>query len=154
MIDDKLIAKVQRAAQYREVDSAIFERIKIFERINLITENDPSCIYIAYCKETNLYKIGTSTRPQERLKELNATSAYKIELFRIFIVYAPFARPFEKLLHKIFSHCRTHQEWFKLGEIELMWLKSNSCLFSVNLTTHTPLVEHYSPFPDSWRVMI
>lgn len=148
MIDDKLIAQVQRAARYREVVPAIFERM------NSIMEQNISFVYIVHCAETGLYKIGISGKPQNRLKQLKSGSAYEIELVQEFRVYEPFARPFEQLLHKVFAHCRTHQEWFKLGEIELMWLKSNSCPFSVNLTTHGPIAQFYSIFPESWQWMI
>jgi hypothetical protein len=70
---------------------------------------------------SRLFKIGLSANPKARLQQLQSESAYPLQMVACRIVYAPFVQATEQLLHKLFSHCRTHGEWFKLTEDEVSW---------------------------------
>jgi len=89
-------------------------------------------LYLIASDEVGLVKIGFSEDPKRRLNELQLVSAYKLRLHASFIVPVGCGRVFEDLLHRVFSHCRTHGEWFKLLPKELEFFEEQ-CPFSIDL---------------------
>lgn len=91
-------------------------------------------VYVVYCAETGLYKIGTSDNANRRFKELQSGSAFTVELYAAFECHPELGRFFEKQLHEKFRGRRTHGEWFKLERADLDFLAQDVVLLSANLT--------------------
>ena len=68
-------------------------------------------IYLIKCDE--YYKIGISSLPEERVKNIQTSNPHRVELIYKKDVISN--RGFEKLLHKKYSSKRIRNEWFKLS---------------------------------------
>lgn len=86
--------------------------------------NKQNKIYLIYCKSINLYKIGISTNPEKRIKQLQTGSPYELSIITIYDSKYPFK--LETTLHNIFSSRKTPEnfkydfellsgEWFNLS---------------------------------------
>jgi hypothetical protein len=104
---------------------------------------DKDHVYIIHCPEVGLYKIGSTSNPEKRLKQIQSASAYKLEEPIILNCDPKFGLFFEKLLHNKFSHCRAYGEWFKLKKEDVEWLKSKPSL----LTMESPTVSLTQKLP-------
>jgi hypothetical protein len=65
-------------------------------------------IYLIVNKEENICKIGYSDNPNARLKTLQTGCPYPLSIYAI--IEGDVKK--EKLIHKMFSLSRTHNEWF------------------------------------------
>lgn len=78
-------------------------------------------VYLFYCINRKLFKIGMSYNPELRCREL---SAGKSQLVVISEWEVDNARTVEKELHQTFQHVRRYGEWFELSAIDLVLLHS------------------------------
>lgn len=78
-------------------------------------------IYVLHCPETGLRKIGTTVNVRQRMAQLQAGSAYPLDIGNAIILVCPAetGRLFESHLHEKFRHKRTHGEWFKLDDEDM-----------------------------------
>lgn len=76
----------------------------------------PGYVYLVHAVDTNLYKIGLTTRtPEKRLKELNGLqSPYQLELSHYILVDD--VHKVESELHKYFNSYHHHNEWYNFRE--------------------------------------
>lgn len=77
-------------------------------------------VYLIEDIESGKKKIGVSSNPEKRLKQLQAASSNKLDL--VFYVKAESAYRLESDLHKRFTESRLHGEWFgsDLNNLEVM----------------------------------
>jgi hypothetical protein len=76
-------------------------------------------IYVIGCEETGLFKIGITKSLKRRIFELSRTCVFPLKICAVFMCGMENAAYCEKFLHDRFSFCRTHGEWFKLGDQNL-----------------------------------
>ncbi len=57
-------------------------------------------IYLIYCKNIHLYKIGISINPEKRIKQLQTGTPYELSIISIYDSKYPFK--VEKILHNTF----------------------------------------------------
>jgi Meiotically up-regulated gene 113 len=79
---------------------------------------DMHFIYMLYCSETALTKIGITDHPRRRQAQITGDCAYPVDLLALWRVPKCLARGFETMLHEAFSHCKHHGEWFKMDRQE------------------------------------
>jgi hypothetical protein len=101
---------------------------QISRRLKSITNSNPSAVYLIENSASKLFKIGFSGDPKSRLRQLQSESAYTLEIVSCRMVYGPCVQAVEQLIHKLFAHCRTHGEWFKLTEDEVAWFMRENWL--------------------------
>ncbi len=77
--------------------------------------------YVYIMKSNEYYKIGVSSNPQKRLKELQTGNPVEIEIVNSWKVR--FAMELEKKLHDLFDRERVRLEWFKLDNEDLENIK-------------------------------
>lgn len=75
-------------------------------------------IYMLYCPETGLTKLGITDNPKRRIREIARDCAFEVELLAVWLVPEELARGYEAHLHGSFTYCRHHGEWFKLDRQE------------------------------------
>lgn len=94
-------------------------------------------IYLIYCEETDLYKIGRTNDYARRLQDLQRDSAVPLRLHRLMTcVSTEAAVILERELHRIFDYRRTHGEWFRLNAEEMeMFDEPHPMSLVVELTT-------------------
>ena len=76
--------------------------------------------FIYLIEFNNLYKIGYSVNPENRLKQLCLGESGKI----VFKKNVPHPRKFENILHKEFSDKQVSGEWYNLSESDLDYVNS------------------------------
>ena len=69
---------------------------------------------------TGLYKIGTSINPKSRISDLRRMNPGPLDL----VALINGGRNMEAELHRSFSHCRCHGEWFRLSDAELETIRA------------------------------
>ena len=79
-------------------------------------------IYLITNKASNTCKIGYSRTPQQRIKELQTSNPFKLNLD--FIINGDFTR--EKEIHNLFNNYRLNGEWFNLNDLILNYFKEES----------------------------
>ena len=84
-------------------------------------------IYITGSTETNIYKIGLSSNPEQRVKNINGSSNQKNDYQKIYEVHN--MNLSEKSLHLKFKEQRLNGEWFKLTQEDLDWIEENAATF-------------------------
>lgn len=94
-------------------------------------------VYLIHCSEIGLYKIGITDDLYVRFSQLQCDSAFPLTVTATYLCWAPTAPLFEKLLHECFAHCRTHGEWFKLDESDLVFFDTE-CPLTLELRRYTP----------------
>ena len=80
-------------------------------------KDTPGYIYIVY--SIGRYKIGLTTRPQKRIREIQ--SPYPVDL--ICIIQTDNMLSLENALHERFDHARKHGEWFELSDEDIEEIK-------------------------------
>jgi hypothetical protein len=75
---------------------------------------DRQYVYLMYCPMTTLFKIGISSNPERRLRQIENASGLPVQLMAVWTVYD--ASTTEKVLHKYFTDRRHEGEWFNLSE--------------------------------------
>jgi hypothetical protein len=76
-----------------------------------------SCIYIIRIKNTNYYKIGVSQNYKRRLRDIESSMPFTIELITIKKVKD--AYNIETTLHDTFKQKYIKSEWFNLNELDI-----------------------------------
>jgi len=71
-------------------------------------------IYLIEQQGTNLYKIGISKNPEERVKQLQTANGVKLDLIKQF--KTEFDYKLERVLHRHFQSKKTIGEFFELNE--------------------------------------
>lgn len=84
-------------------------------------------IYITGSTETNIYKIGLSSNPEQRVKTINGSSNQKNDYQKIYEVHN--MNLSEKSLHLKFKEQRLNGEWFKLTQEDLDWIEENAAIY-------------------------
>ena len=84
-------------------------------------------IYITGSTETNIYKIGLSSNPDQRVKNINGSSNQKNDYQKIYEVHN--MNLSEKSLHLKYKEQRLNGEWFKLNQEDLDWIEENAETF-------------------------
>lgn len=88
------------------------EELTPYEEICLQQQQEkrkrPMFTYALQCTVTKMIKIGKSSRPHQRIKQIQNISPTPIEIVLII------EGDREKEMHKAFDYCRDHGEWFRL----------------------------------------
>lgn len=84
-------------------------------------------IYITGSTETNIFKIGLSSNPEQRVKNINGSSNQKNDYQKIYEVHN--MNLSEKSLHLKFKEQRLNGEWFKLTQEDLEWIEENAAIY-------------------------
>lgn len=101
---------ISKSKVIKEINKLILDD---FERENPhLTEYGLSYIYLINITGTDLYKIGVSNNPQNRLQTLQTASPFDMEIIET--KSTPLAYKVENKLHKIFDKYKHKNEWFKL----------------------------------------
>lgn len=79
-------------------------------------------VYLA--KAGELYKIGSSENPEERIKKLQAGSPVRLEL--VYSFDTPHPRRDEATIQKAFADRREHGEWYRLTEGDILKIKQST----------------------------
>lgn len=81
-------------------------------------KNNPSIYLLKMVNEDKtLYKIGyTKGSVYNRIKNIQTGCPYKIEIVNVYS--SPYSKIIETTLHNMFSHKKTHGEWFDLDTID------------------------------------
>lgn len=82
----------------------------------------PGYIYVVHAVDTELYKIGKSVNPNNRLASLSKQAPYRLKLLFSFAV-KDMSRA-EKQLHQHFVDKQVNSEWFQLSSDDIEHLKS------------------------------
>jgi hypothetical protein len=90
-------------------------------------------VYVVFSEATGLRKIGMTKDLPGRLRQLQCDSAYPLRIEFSYACFSGTEGIFESILHRVFAHKRTHGEWFKLDENDLLFLEGTSPL---NLRMH------------------
>jgi len=75
-------------------------------------------VYIIQAVDTNLYKIGKSQKPYNRINNIKTACPYKINI-KWFIEYDDKKEDVEKDLHNLFKESHQKGEWFEISNKEL-----------------------------------
>ena len=82
-------------------------------------KNDTGSVYLIEAKDVGLFKIGhTCGCPSVRLSTLQTGSPVWLSI----IMSTKGSVSDEKFLHAKFSHVRSHGEWFRLSENDVLWV--------------------------------
>lgn len=73
-------------------------------------------LYLVHAVSTNLYKLGYSTRPKARLKELQTSSPYTLQT----VALRAGTQAEERQLHIILAAHRLKGEWFEQSDFETL----------------------------------
>ena len=87
-------------------------------------KNNPTIYLLKMINEDKtLYKIGYTTGSvYNRIKNIQTGCPYKIEVADTFT--SSYSKIIETTLHNMFSHKKTHGEWFDLGSVDEFNFKS------------------------------
>ncbi|QNF32635.1 GIY-YIG nuclease family protein [Adhaeribacter swui] len=92
------------------------ERIAItaFKKIEKVVDKSATigCIYILNIENTNIYKIGFSINPLNRISSIRTSNPFDISITVIFKCFH--ANKLERELHNLFQSKRKNREWFVL----------------------------------------
>lgn len=84
----------------------------------VIRKKDADFLYVLGDKKRGVCKIGISSNPDKRLKQVQTGYPFTLTIWRS--VYIPNARTWELRLHKEFDKYRLDGEWFKAKVFELI----------------------------------
>jgi hypothetical protein len=110
-------------------------------RLDLTVPKKPRKIYLIYCKNINLYKIGLSVNPEKRLKQLQTGTPYELNIVSLYDSKYPFKT--ESILHKSLISKKVAEdfqfnfeylkgEWFNLSSDEIL----NFCDYCKKIETN------------------
>jgi hypothetical protein len=88
----------------------------------LITNQSKSKSYVYFISSSDGYvKIGSSTNPEARLKNLQTATHHLLQLVHVI----PGNENIEKYLHRLFVSDHVRGEWFKFSEVIMDFIKFN-----------------------------
>lgn len=98
---------------YRSALAAGYEEkeAKNLERIYRIEELKSKKVYFLFCPTTNKIKIGSSSNPLTRMKQISSISSAGNRYKPLF--HLKYLEDGETYFHKLFSSYRENGEWFK-----------------------------------------
>ena len=103
---------------------------KVNGRKGIYAQNVDNDLYVIQCLDNNnndLYKIGTTSNIEERLRTMSSGNPYDLEV----VFYAKGKGHMEEYFHNKFKHCHWKGEWYCLGLDELgdlnMTLNAGGC---------------------------
>lgn len=109
-------------------------------------------IYLIYCEQTNTCKIGYSSKPENRLSQLQVGNPFALAL----VAFMPGEPQDEKLLHEKFKEDRLKGEWFVYSSDIKDYFKVEECFIiydsflkilmdstSVNIKLFAALISRY-----------
>lgn len=70
-------------------------------------------VYLIQSLENSYYKIGISSNPNRRIKELKTGNSSPLRLIEIY--QSEFANKIEKTMQRRYSHLRKEGEWFDMS---------------------------------------
>jgi len=70
-------------------------------------------VYLIQSQEDGYYKIGVSTNPKKRLKQLQTGNSSELKFIEVY--ECDFADKVERTLHRRYTHLRKEGEWFNLS---------------------------------------
>lgn len=106
-----------------------------------------SFAYIAGNTKGKLYKIGCSNRPNTRVKTVETSVPFDVELIHVIATNRKYSA--ESLLHRFFRESRLGGEWFVLKDNDISFLKSiKSVKFSKKDTALSVDYENDDDFKD------
>lgn len=104
------------------LSNEIEEYLKPKEKIKVQDKSKSGFVYLLE-GENGKYKIGCSINPERRCKELCLSSCEKHKL--IHTIASDDMYGLEKMCHTIFKDKRSHSEWFKLSDIDILLFKED-----------------------------
>lgn len=136
MLDDNNNWGIEQAAAYImgevftywhiEID---YKKQKDMEFIKLVNnmqsvQREPmyGYVYIIQSRK-NIFKIGKSREPKERVKALQSMNDHKLEIIKTY--KSLYYSELENIIHKKLNKFNTHGEWFKVDKIELLEIVDN-----------------------------
>jgi hypothetical protein len=75
-------------------------------------------LYVIAASSAGPCKLGTSAKPEQRLRQLQTGHAERLQVFHLEAVEADRAALLERLLHRDIGHHRCFGEWFRLPVAE------------------------------------
>lgn len=111
-------------------------------------------VYLMRMGKTDIYKIGMSSSPERRLKEIKRTPVVMPDEITLSWYWrTPHMNLSEAMLHERFSAARLNGEWFRLSSENLSWLVSTSghnfiqsCIYAKAIKDGLRLSD-----PGNWR---
>ncbi len=112
---------------------------------NIPDRKKNACVYILECR--GLYKIGRTNNLEERLKSLQTSNPFDIQVMHL--IFTRDTVQVEEALHLIFAGNRTQGEWFNLGLRGVAQIKSMSVQDILDLGAQLkPKPEEGKPYID------
>jgi len=108
----------------------------------------PGYVYLKYCSELDLCKVGVAKNDEIRTKSLQTGNPYKIETINIF--YSEYPYKIESNLHREYScykkdinNIKLKGEWFKLSDSQINEFVDKCKFLESNIKF---LIESNNPF--------
>ena len=112
-----------------QIEKSVFLLEKYIEDINHDKKCEEDCRYVYLVRNpiSNLCKIGITSDPRRRIKQLETTSGFMLQdliLLELEWEYDEPAQYVEKYLHQYFKHKRVKGEWFNLSIKDILAIKN------------------------------
>jgi len=104
------IGKYRHDARFKSETAAIVDLLG--RTLADIYAPSASYVYLAYSDAKNLYKIGVSQHPAERMRELSGAEYGEVRLNAVI----KGGRVAEQIAHILFDRFRDHGEWFAVSQ--------------------------------------
>ena len=103
----EMIGKYRHDTRFKTETAAI---VDLLERtLNDIYDPVASYVYLGYSQKNDLYKIGFSSKPYDRVKDLSGAEHGKVKLYAVI----KGGRVAERVAHILFDRYRVDGEWFQ-----------------------------------------
>lgn len=89
---------------------------------DILTLLPDAFLYVILSEQTQLRKIGITDNLERRLKQLQDCSAYPLSIEVSYRCVKGTEVIFERFIHSLFAHKRTHGEWFLLDDEDMVFL--------------------------------
>lgn len=107
-IPDKVLA--ERLYDYKNSGTKNFSNKTAREYLKSV-ELKESCVYAIGNMDEGYVKIGFSTDPENRIKQIQTGCPFEVEVIKM---WNGLGRKDEKKLHKAYSKYQAHGEWFEI----------------------------------------
>lgn len=112
-----------------------------------MNDNKQFFTYLIYDKGNNLYKIGRTKNPKQRLKTIHTSNPNAEYVFW-------FKKDYEKELHKQYVNSKERLEWFNLEEHHLESLISLYLFLSMSLSVDEYYFDYHFKLPTTYKAVI